>query len=52
MAQLVTREIVAYNRAHEVPFLARLVQQLPRAGADVSVESYLATLDTCWRTGG
>jgi DNA polymerase-3 subunit epsilon len=43
---LVTREIVAFNRAHEVPFLARLVQQLPRAGADVSVESYLAALDT------
>lgn len=46
VAQLVTREIVAYNRAHEVPFLARLVQQLPRAGAEVGVESYLAVLDT------
>jgi hypothetical protein len=34
--QLVTREIVARNRAQDVPFLARLVQQLPR----------------CWRTGG
>ena len=46
VAQPVTREIVAYNRTHEVPFLARLVQQLPRAGADVGVESYLAVLDT------
>lgn len=46
VTQLVTREIVAYNRAHEAPFLARLVQQLPRAGADVNVESYLAVLDS------
>jgi DNA polymerase-3 subunit epsilon len=29
-----------------VPFLARLVQQLPRAGTDAGVESYLAVLDT------
>jgi DNA polymerase-3 subunit epsilon len=43
--QLVTREIVARNRAQEVPFLARLVQQLPRAGANASVEGYLAVLD-------
>lgn len=46
MTRLVTREIVAFNRAHEVPFLARLVQQLPRTGADASLESYLAALDT------
>jgi DNA polymerase-3 subunit epsilon len=45
LAQRVTREIVALNRAQEVPFLARLVQQLPRAGTDSSVESYLAALD-------
>ena len=46
MAQLVTREIIARNRAQEVPFLARLVQQLPRAGTDASLESYLAALDS------
>ena len=46
MTQLVTREIVARNRAQEVPFLARLVQQLPRAGNGASVESYLAALDS------
>ena len=44
--QLVTREIVAHSRAQEVPFLARLVQQLPRAGVDNSLESYLAALDS------
>ena len=46
MAQPVTREIVARNRAQEVPFLARLVQQLPRSGAGTSVEAYLAALDS------
>jgi DNA polymerase-3 subunit epsilon len=45
-AQLVTREIVARSRAQDVPFLARLVQQLPRAGTDARVESYLAALDS------
>jgi DNA polymerase-3 subunit epsilon len=45
-AQLMTRELVAHTRAHQVPFLARLVQQLPRAGTDTGVESYLAVLDT------
>jgi DNA polymerase-3 subunit epsilon len=44
--QLMTREILAHSRAQEVPFLARLVQQLPRAGTDTGVESYLAVLDT------
>lgn len=46
MVQLVTREIVARSRAQEVPFLARLVQQLPRYGTDADFESYLAVLDT------
>lgn len=46
LTQLVTREIVARSRAQEVPFLARLVQQLPRAETDTGVESYLAVLDT------
>lgn len=46
MTQLVTREIVALSRAQQVPFLARLVQQLPRSGANADVESYLAVLDT------
>jgi DNA polymerase III subunit epsilon len=45
MAQWVTREIVARSRAQEVPFLARLVQRLPRAGTGASVEGYLAALD-------
>ena len=45
MTQPVTREIVARNRAQDVPFLARLVQQLPRAGTGTSVEAYLAALD-------
>lgn len=45
MVQLVTREIVARSRAQEVPFLARLVQQLPRVGTGASVEAYLAALD-------
>jgi DNA polymerase-3 subunit epsilon len=45
MVQLVTREIVARRRAQQVPFLARLVQQLPRAGTGASVEAYLAALD-------
>jgi DNA polymerase III subunit epsilon len=44
--QMMTREIVARTRAQEVPFLARLVQQLPRAGTDAGVESCLAVLDT------
>ena len=44
--QLITREIVARSRAQEVPFLARLVQQLPRAGTGTGVESYLAVLDS------
>lgn len=46
VTRLMTREIVAYTRAHEVPFLARLVRQLPRAGTEAGVESYLAVLDT------
>ena len=46
MTQLVTREVVARRREQEVPFLARLVQQLPRFGTDANVESYLAVLDT------
>ena len=46
MTQLVTREIVARRRTQEVPFLARLVQQLPRFGTDTGVESYLAVLDS------
>jgi DNA polymerase-3 subunit epsilon len=46
MTQPVTREIVARNRAQDVPFLARLVQQLPRAGTGTSVEAYLAALDS------
>jgi DNA polymerase-3 subunit epsilon len=46
MTQPVTREIVARNRAQDVPFLARLVQQLPRAGIGTSVEAYLAALDS------
>lgn len=46
MVQLVTREIVARSREQEVPFLARLVQQLPRAGTGASVEGYLAALDS------
>jgi DNA polymerase-3 subunit epsilon len=46
MVQLVTREIVVRSRAQEVPFLARLVQQLPRAGTGASVEAYLAALDS------
>ena len=46
MTQPVTREIVARNRAQDVPFLARLVQQLPRTGTGTSVEAYLAALDT------
>ena len=46
MAQLVTREIVTRNRAQDVPFLARLVEQLPRAGTGASVEGYLAALDS------
>jgi DNA polymerase-3 subunit epsilon len=46
MAQLVTREIVVRNRAQEVPFLARLVQQLPREGTGSSIETYLAALDS------
>ncbi len=46
MAQLVTREIVTRNRAQNVPFLARLVQQLPRAGTGTNVEAYLAALDS------
>lgn len=46
VTQLMTREIVAYTRAHEVPFLVRLVSQLPRAGTEAGVESYLAVLDT------
>lgn len=45
MTQPVTRDIVARNRAQDVPFLARLVQQLPRAGTGTSVEAYLAALD-------
>jgi DNA polymerase III subunit epsilon len=45
MAQLLTREIVARNRSQEVPFLARLVQQLPRAGTGAATEAYLAALD-------
>jgi DNA polymerase-3 subunit epsilon len=46
ITQPVTREIVARNRAQDVPFLARLVQQLPRAGTSTSVEAYLAALDS------
>jgi DNA polymerase-3 subunit epsilon len=46
MVELVSREIVALNRAQEVPFLARLVQQLPRTGTGASVEAYLAALDS------
>ena len=46
MTQPVTREIVARNRAQDVPFLARLVQQLPRAETGASVEAYLAALDS------
>jgi DNA polymerase-3 subunit epsilon len=45
LAQLLTREVVARNRAQEVPFLARLVQQLPRSGAGTTLEAYLAALD-------
>lgn len=44
--QLMTREIVARGRALEVPFLTRLVQQLPRSGTGAEVESYLAVLDS------
>ena len=46
MTQPMTREIVARNRAQDVPFLGRLVQQLPRAGTGTSVEAYLAALDS------
>jgi hypothetical protein len=46
MTQLVTREIIVRTRAQEVPFLARLVQQFPRAGTDTGIESYLAVLDS------
>jgi DNA polymerase-3 subunit epsilon len=46
MAQLLTREIAARTRAQEVPFLARLVQQLPRAGTGANLEAYLAVLDS------
>ena len=46
MTQPMTRDIVAHNRAQDVPFLARLVQQLPRAGTSTSVEAYLAALDS------
>lgn len=46
IAQLLTREIIARNRAQEVPFLARLVQQLPRAGTGAANEAYLAALDS------
>lgn len=46
VTQLITREVVARARAQEVPFLARLVQQLPRAGTGTGLESYLAVLDT------
>jgi DNA polymerase-3 subunit epsilon len=45
MAQLLTREVVARNRTQEVPFLARLVQQLPRSGTSTTIEAYLAALD-------
>ncbi len=38
-------EIIARNRAQDVSFLARLVQQLPRAGTGAMLESYLAVLD-------
>lgn len=44
--QLVTRQLVARDRAQEVPFLARLVQQLPRSGTNADLESYLAALDS------
>jgi DNA polymerase-3 subunit epsilon len=44
--QLVTREAAARARDEEVPFLARLVQELPRTGAGAGIESYLAVLDT------
>lgn len=46
MTQLVTREIIVRTRAQEVSFLARLVQQFPRAGTDTGIESYLAVLDS------
>jgi DNA polymerase-3 subunit epsilon len=45
LAQLLTREVVARNRAQEVPFLARLVQQLPWSGTGITLEAYLAALD-------
>ena len=44
--RLVTREAAARSQREEVPFLARLVQELPRTGAGAGIESYLAALDT------
>ncbi len=47
VAQLVTRKIVAYNRAHEVPFLARPGAAALPGREQISVSKYyLAVLDT------
>lgn len=45
-ARPVSRETAARVQDQEVPFLAQLVQQLPRTGSGAGVESYLAALDT------